>query len=122
MRERQKCFDCGTFAPATETNYTLISSTHGWRLTRRVTDAGLVLEWRCPNCWTAYRNAKIAAGEPVIPTRSSVPPRNSMGSRRPPAPRGSSVPPSPPSSRHLVDNPDESPEPAPILRDPRFKK
>ena len=27
------CIDCGTTSPSTDTNYTLISARHGWRLT-----------------------------------------------------------------------------------------
>ena len=51
-----KCVDCGKKAPATDTNYTLISSRHGWRLTRGADKAGQrVMEWRCPSCWLAHR-------------------------------------------------------------------
>jgi hypothetical protein len=51
-----KCVDCGKAPPITETNYTLISARHGWRLTRGADrDGQRVMEWRCPNCWLAYR-------------------------------------------------------------------
>ncbi len=43
-------------APASDTNFTLISSQHGWRLSRAFDATGArVLEWRCPRCWTARR-------------------------------------------------------------------
>ena len=51
-----KCVDCGKTPPATDTNYTLISSRHGWRLTRGADQNGQrVMEWRCPDCWQAHR-------------------------------------------------------------------
>lgn len=55
-RVAQQCVDCGTSAPRTETNYTLISSRYGWRLTRTADANGRrVMEWRCPSCYTRYR-------------------------------------------------------------------
>ena len=51
------CVDCGTTSPVTETNYTLISARHGWRLTLGQDEKGArVMQWRCPNCWTRFRN------------------------------------------------------------------
>jgi hypothetical protein len=57
--EERTCTDCRARAPSTETNYTLISASHGWRLASRPRGAGEkpVLEWRCPTCWAAYRMA-----------------------------------------------------------------
>jgi hypothetical protein len=57
--EERTCTDCGARAPTTQTNYTLISASHGWRLASRPGGAGQkpVLEWRCPGCWLAYRTA-----------------------------------------------------------------
>jgi hypothetical protein len=49
------CIDCKTPAPATDTDYTLISKTHNWRLERRWEHGALVLEWRCPRCWQHYK-------------------------------------------------------------------
>jgi hypothetical protein len=47
--------DCKKAAPDTETNYTLISKAHGWRLERR-TEKGVVnLHWRCPTCWERFK-------------------------------------------------------------------
>jgi hypothetical protein len=63
MTERQTCVDCRDLSPETDTNYTLISSRFGWRLTRTTDAAGkLVVEWRCAACWQLY---KAARGEPV---------------------------------------------------------
>jgi hypothetical protein len=45
------CVDCGAQAPDTNTNFTLISSSFGWRL-RKVQDR---MEWRCPTCWRTHK-------------------------------------------------------------------
>ena len=53
------CADCGQPPPATETNYTLISARHGWRLSRSVEPNGQkVMKWRCPECWRKYRTSR----------------------------------------------------------------
>ena len=50
------CVDCGTESPVTETNYTLISARHGWRLTLGQDKTGArVMQWRCPACWAKMR-------------------------------------------------------------------
>jgi len=50
------CVDCGARPPPTETNYTLISSRYGWRLTRAIdSDGNRMMEWRCPRCWLRHR-------------------------------------------------------------------
>jgi hypothetical protein len=52
MAEHPTCIDCGTQAPETNTSYTLISATFGWRLTRKVNaDGTRSVEWRCGNCF-----------------------------------------------------------------------
>jgi len=59
MGERHLCIQCGAQAPPTDTNYTLISAKFGWRLSREVRpDGTLLLEWRCPGCWQAHKEAK----------------------------------------------------------------
>ena len=51
------CFDCGLLSPHIETNYTLISSKHGWRLVRRISEQGhSIIEWRCPKCWALRKS------------------------------------------------------------------
>lgn len=55
MRE-QRCVGCNASSPKTDTEYTLISARHGWRLTRtRSADGTAVVEWRCPDCWKTYK-------------------------------------------------------------------
>ncbi len=56
LERTNHCVDCGALPPPTETNYTLISPRHGWRLSRTVDrDGKKKMEWRCPNCWAKYR-------------------------------------------------------------------
>jgi hypothetical protein len=51
------CVDCKKPAPETDTQYTLIGSKL-WRvLRRRTADGGWALDWRCPECWRAYKKA-----------------------------------------------------------------
>jgi len=70
VTERPTCVDCAADAPETETNYTLISSTFGWRLARRRLPGGAVsVEWRCAACW---RNHKDSARRRVAPTSCEV--------------------------------------------------
>jgi len=67
MHQRQDCVDCRKLSPETETNYTLISARHGWRLRReQLPDGTLVVEWRCPACW---REFKASGGEAVPSSR-----------------------------------------------------
>jgi hypothetical protein len=66
MADHPTCIDCGITAPDANSTYTLISATHGWRLTRRVlADGTRGVEWRCPGCWTAHKNGKPAP-KPVV--------------------------------------------------------
>lgn len=56
-RSAPQCVDCGKVSPPTETNYTLISSRHGWRLTiERDENGARKTTWRCPQCWLAHKN------------------------------------------------------------------
>lgn len=55
MSEVQVCCDCKRISPPTQTNYTLISTEHGWRLARtKLPDGKIRLEWRCPKCWAKF--------------------------------------------------------------------
>jgi hypothetical protein len=55
----QRCTDCGTAAPTTETNYTLISARHGWRLSlTKTADGRREAVWRCPSCWEIFRGRR----------------------------------------------------------------
>ncbi len=80
MSDRQTCVDCHELSPETETNYTLIGSRFGWRLLRTKDAGGNVLvEWRCPSCWRAYKAARgeslpasMRFGDPPSGTRRAV--------------------------------------------------
>lgn len=52
---QRQCVDCGSHAPRTQTAHTLISSKHGWRLSRARATEGYSFQWRCPKCWAAYK-------------------------------------------------------------------
>jgi uncharacterized paraquat-inducible protein A len=57
---RQQCVDCRQLAPQTETNYTLISQQHGWRVSRTVDASGRrAMEWRCPRCFAKHRERSL---------------------------------------------------------------
>jgi hypothetical protein len=90
MVERPACADCKRLAPETETEYTLISTDHGWRLTRvRKPDGAFVFVWRCPTCWRAYKEAQGQAPSPAdqassarnVKRLTSRPPPSSGGAR-----------------------------------------
>ncbi|HEY4013479.1 MAG TPA: hypothetical protein VGM06_09080 [Polyangiaceae bacterium] len=56
LDSRQVCVDCGRQSPPTESNFTLISARHGWRLTRFRDPSGRSTgQWRCPDCWRKHR-------------------------------------------------------------------
>src|SRR5271154_411716 len=66
----ESCISCGKAAPATETNYTLISAKFGWRLTRSPgADGTISLAWRCPTCWHEWKRSRAvdpaAAPDPL---------------------------------------------------------
>ena len=95
MSQHPTCIDCGEKAPETNTNYTLISTSFSWRLTRRtLADGTASLEWRCAACWRKHKTAM----------RSTAPDAMSGGEapdsvkRRP---KGS-TPPSPPGGKRSV--------------------
>ncbi len=52
----RKCASCGVPAPGVQTDFTLISARHGWRLRRTVLgDGSILMEWHCPTCWKQHR-------------------------------------------------------------------
>lgn len=54
LPERNVCSVCGKTAPETETDYTLISGKHGWRLSiHRTPDGRRASFWICKTCWDA---------------------------------------------------------------------
>ena len=57
LRNVRVCTDCKTESPEVETNYTLISARHGWRLSRTLDARGkLLMQWRCPRCWALFKS------------------------------------------------------------------
>jgi hypothetical protein len=58
------CNVCGRKSPPTSTAYTLVSTKHGWRCTRRTEGGSLVAEWWCPTCW---QEEKARSGRVTIP-------------------------------------------------------
>jgi hypothetical protein len=70
--DQQTCVDCHQLSPPTETNYTLISAKHGWRLHRERTPQGLMsFEWRCPKCWQRRKDGGPAPASPTVDTPAS---------------------------------------------------
>ncbi len=71
----QVCVQCARTSPATDSNHTLISARHGWRLTREQSASGqLAVAWRCPKCWQQRKvsRAVSAASKPDSETRVSA--------------------------------------------------
>lgn len=60
--DRPRCGGCGAPAPPTDTNYTLISQKHGWRLVLQEDESGnRVGQWWCPACWAKKRDSRKQA-------------------------------------------------------------
>ena len=73
-RSARFCNDCRIVSPETETEFTLISAQHGWRLSRVFGNDGKVtLEWRCPKCWQAFKQRRLLTQTPLdgVPASSS---------------------------------------------------
>jgi hypothetical protein len=71
MEDSRVCIGCGAKAPATETQYTLISARYGWRVIRipSTEPGGPGIEWRCPECWRAYKkHAGLGDSEETAPS------------------------------------------------------
>jgi hypothetical protein len=69
------CVDCGRASPDTDGLYTL--SAEGWRPMR----SGPDFEWRCPDCWLVFREAREDARASSSHFRAAAP----IPSSRPPA-------------------------------------
>jgi hypothetical protein len=68
--ESPTCTGCKVTAPETKTVHTLISASHGWRLTRvRSAEGDVGLAWFCASCWKRRRDG---AGAPVAKTAVTV--------------------------------------------------
>jgi hypothetical protein len=97
--DRETCVGCGVRAPATDTNYTLISSKHGWRLLRRALgDGEYALDWRCRECWRAYKR-EMGDALPPSGSHSVRPPSLPASEKMRSAPAASSRPPARPPAR-----------------------
>jgi hypothetical protein len=93
MFSRPTCFDCQTPAPPTNSYYTLIGPTHGWRMTRTAqSDGSMGVEWRCPACWRKYKAAAAAAGN-YPPSGQHLASHAARSSSIPPAGTGTGTPP-----------------------------
>jgi hypothetical protein len=91
MGDQPLCVDCKARAPETTTNYTLIGSQHGWRVSRKRRPDGTVLvEWRCATCWKAHKvgsKTSDSAGPTVTvdgPPRTAVQRPDRRKTSRPP--------------------------------------
>lgn len=58
-QNQQLCCVCGAASPITQTNYTLISPKHQWRMELRTVDGGgRAPFWYCPTCWQAMKRTR----------------------------------------------------------------
>ncbi|HEY4102313.1 MAG TPA: hypothetical protein VGM44_00415 [Polyangiaceae bacterium] len=49
------CVDCGALSPPMDPERSSIGENAAWRLVRQKTrDGRIMLEWRCPPCWTLH--------------------------------------------------------------------
>jgi DNA-directed RNA polymerase subunit RPC12/RpoP len=70
MSQPQTCFSCGKSAPETDTSYTLISSAHGWRVSREKDENGEnVARWRCADCWKKFKETRVGDSTPSPSSR-----------------------------------------------------
>ncbi len=59
------CCECAARAPMADTSYTVIGS--GWRVSRRQTPDGMVVEWRCRDCWRKHKSGEKDASSGAFP-------------------------------------------------------
>lgn len=59
---QQSCCVCHDVSPITNTNYTLISPKHQWRMELRANEQGeREPYWYCPTCWQRLREQRNSA-------------------------------------------------------------
>lgn len=59
---QQRCSVCRAVSPVTQTNYTLISPKHQWRMEiRTMEDGSKEPMWYCPDCWSAMKRSRAAS-------------------------------------------------------------
>jgi hypothetical protein len=69
-QSKRVCAACRQTAPADASEYTLIGSRYGWRVTKSTTAEGsILLEWRCRECFAKHR-AKMDTERPGGAPRS----------------------------------------------------
>jgi hypothetical protein len=74
MGKSETCVDCKAHSPKLEP-YALMGTEHRWRVTRsKRPDGSLLLEWRCPSCWSVHKQSK-----PEVATALAAPPRSRAG-------------------------------------------
>jgi hypothetical protein len=80
MPSRETCVDCKKQSPETETNYTLIGSRHGWRLSReKLPDGKVLVEWRCADCWKLHKATQSESAGRQSVTATSTPATSPSG-------------------------------------------
>jgi hypothetical protein len=75
-KQQKQYVDCGALSPSTKTAYTLIGAKHTWRLQQvRKEDGTVVVERRCPACWTRFQESVSRRGRrgPPIGATAAVP-------------------------------------------------
>jgi hypothetical protein len=81
--QRQKCVGCSISSPETDTEYTLISATHGWRVSRsRAANGDVVFEWRCPGCWRKFKDGSGHIPVEEVKPQPSLTPSDAAEARR----------------------------------------
>jgi hypothetical protein len=56
---KQECCICRAESPMTQTNYTLISSRHQWRMELKTDENGRKEpHWYCPTCWSRVKQVR----------------------------------------------------------------
>lgn len=67
------CDKCGMRSPKTQTDYTLITTKSGWRMTRKKKeDNTYEVIWYCPECWLHVKPASAAEKDNVPHARNAV--------------------------------------------------
>ena len=61
---QQECCVCHDVSPVTQTNYTLISPKHQWRMEVRMGQNGVKEPlWYCPSCWEIIKQSRAGSSK-----------------------------------------------------------
>jgi hypothetical protein len=76
------CVDCKRRSPDIESDHALIGSA-GWRVVQtRASTGGASLVWRCPSCWTTYKERTgLPSGAWTIDSKLADGPASVAGTR-----------------------------------------